>query len=75
MNPTHGGARKGAGRKKSGRKSYLIRMKPEAMGRLRFVADPRPVGEYLEYLTETAVRKSTDGSFDVQPGQTFKVHP
>ena len=50
MKPKHGGARKGAGRKKSGRKSYLIRMKPESMSKLQSRAkdSDRRVGEYLE---------------------------
>lgn len=45
---THGGKRPGSGRKKIGRKSYLIRMKPPAMLRLREKASPTPVGEWLE---------------------------
>ena len=43
-----GGCRKRAGRKPSGRKPYLIRMKPKAMAALKKAAKPKTVGEYLE---------------------------
>lgn len=45
---TRGGYRPGSGRKPSGRKPYLIRMKPKAMKRLKAKAGKLPVGEYLE---------------------------
>ena len=52
---THGGARKGAGRKPVGRKPYLIRLKPEAHGHLKTVADEAgsSVGEVIEAMIET----------------------
>jgi len=44
----HGGPRKGAGRKPSGRKSYTLRMKPTTMRALKSRAKPKPVGEWLD---------------------------
>jgi hypothetical protein len=43
-----GGCRKNSGRKRSGRKPYLIRMKPKTMAALRKAAKPKTVGEYLD---------------------------
>ena len=48
--PKHGGKRKGAGRKKSGRKAYLVRMKPGTMDFLKRAAAGGAVGEYLDKL-------------------------
>ena len=48
--PKHGGKRKGSGRKESGRKPYLVRMKPATMDRLKRDAAGKTVGEYLDYL-------------------------
>ena len=48
----HGGKRKGAGRKESGRKPYLVRMKPATMDGLKRDAGNRTVGEYLDELYE-----------------------
>lgn len=36
---THGGARKGSGRKPTGRKRYEIRMRPETMGEILKIKD------------------------------------
>ena len=47
---THGGARKGAGRKESGRKQYLIRMKPATMEAIKRDAGDKTPGEYLDAL-------------------------
>lgn len=47
---THGGARKGAGRKESGRKPYLIRMKPATMEAIKRDAGDKTPGEYLDAL-------------------------
>jgi hypothetical protein len=44
----HGGARPGSGRKRLGRKAYLVRMKPETMGRLKETAKPLTPGQYLD---------------------------
>lgn len=44
----HGGKRKGAGRKSTGRKAYLVRMRPRTMKALKAVARPKTVGEYLD---------------------------
>ena len=49
---THGGKRKGAGRKESGRKPYLVRMKPATMAGLKRDAGDKTVGEYLDELYE-----------------------
>ena len=49
--PTRGGARKGAGRKPTGRKRYEIQLKPETMDKLKSRAnqlDLAHVGEVLE---------------------------
>ncbi len=43
-----GGKRKGAGRKPSGRKPFLVRMKPATMRVLKREAKPNTVGEYLD---------------------------
>jgi hypothetical protein len=48
--PKHGGKRKGAGRKESGRKPYLVRMKPATMDGLKRDASGKTVGEYLDDL-------------------------
>ena len=40
----------GAGRKPTGRKPCLIRLRPETMLRLRSAARPRTVGEFLDFL-------------------------
>jgi hypothetical protein len=48
MKKTHGGKRKGAGRKATGRRPYLVRMKPTTMKALRRRAKPKTVGEYLD---------------------------
>lgn len=45
---SHGGARKNAGRKPSGRRPYLVRMKPATMQALKSAAKPKTVGEYLD---------------------------
>jgi len=53
--PTHGGSRPNAGRKKTGRKPYLIRMKPKAIRSLKKSAkqsEVETVKEYLEKITE-----------------------
>lgn len=44
----HGGKRKGAGRKPTGRRPYLVRMKPRTMAALKRAAKPKTVGEYLD---------------------------
>lgn len=44
----HGGKRKGAGRKPTGRRPYLVRMKPRTMAVLKRAAKPKTVGEYLD---------------------------
>jgi len=44
----HGGRRKGAGRKATGRRPYLVRMKPGTMRALKRTARPKTVGEYLD---------------------------
>lgn len=44
----HGGKRKGAGRKPSGRRPYLVRMKPATMQAIKRAAKPKTVGEYLD---------------------------
>lgn len=44
----HGGKRKGAGRKPTGRRPYLVRMKPATMRALKATAKPKTVGEYLD---------------------------
>jgi hypothetical protein len=48
--PQHGGARKGAGRPSSGRRPYMIRLKPEIMEGIKTVASEKsaPVGEVIE---------------------------
>lgn len=49
--PTRGGARKGAGRKPTGRKRYEIQLNPQTMERLKSRAnqlDLAHVGEVLE---------------------------
>lgn len=43
-----GGCRKNAGRKKTGRKPFLVRMKPRTMKALRRAAKGQSVGEYLD---------------------------
>lgn len=43
-----GGKRKGAGRKPTGRRPYLVRMKPRTMAVLKRAAKPKTVGEYLD---------------------------
>lgn len=48
--PKHGGKRKGSGRKESGRKPYLVRMKPATMDGLKRDAAGKTVGEYLDEL-------------------------
>jgi hypothetical protein len=51
VKPTkHGGKRKNAGRKQSGRKPYLVRMKPATMDGLKRDAAGKTVGEYLDDL-------------------------
>jgi hypothetical protein len=45
---THGGKRPGSGRKPSGRKPYLIRMKPKTMKALKAKAKAKAVGEWLD---------------------------
>lgn len=45
---THGGKRKGAGRKESGRRPFCVRMKPETYVRLQQLAKGKPIGEYLD---------------------------
>lgn len=44
----HGGKRKGAGRKPTGRRPYLVRMKPRTMAMLKRAAKPKTVGEYMD---------------------------
>ena len=44
----HGGKRKNAGRKLSGRRPYLVRMKPATMAALKRVAKTQTVGAYLD---------------------------
>lgn len=44
----HGGKRKNAGRKPSGRRAYLVRMKPTTMRSLKSAAKPKTVGAYLD---------------------------
>lgn len=53
--PTHGGARAGAGRKRMGdecKKSLTVRISPEALGRLEYLAKANGVskGVYVENL-------------------------
>lgn len=50
---TRGGARRGAGRKPTGKVLYSVRMLPEVMEELRRRAAQRSetVGEYLEHVT------------------------
>lgn len=48
---SHGGKRKGAGRKPSGRRPYLVRMKPATMRAIRAAAKARKLrtpGELLD---------------------------
>jgi len=49
---THGGKRKGAGRKPAGRHPYLVRMKAETMQRLRAQARARGLKTTGELLDE-----------------------
>lgn len=52
--PTHGGARKGAGRPSAGRLAYRVRMKPAAMAALRKQAKAgghAHVGALMEAIT------------------------
>ncbi len=44
----HGGKRKWAGRKPTGRRAYLVRVKPKTMRVIREAAKPKTVGEYLD---------------------------
>ena len=46
----HGGRRKNSGRKESGRKPYLVRMKPATMDNLKRDAAGKTFGEYLDDL-------------------------
>lgn len=45
---THGGKRANSGRKPSGRKAYLIRMKPKTYKALVKAAKPGSVGAWLD---------------------------
>lgn len=58
--PTRGGRRPGSGRKPSGRRPYLIRMKPETMRQLKAQAAVHymRVGEYLDRVYGPIPRKS-----------------
>ncbi len=60
MDAMHGGKRKGAGRKPSGRRPFLVRMKPETYVVLQSKAKGRPVGEYLDarYAPEQYIRRN-----------------
>ena len=46
----HGGRRKGSGRKKLGRKSYTLRMKPEVMALLKVASKGQTVGRFIEKI-------------------------
>ncbi len=58
---THGGKRKGAGRKSSGRKAYTIRMKPKTMSALKSAAKPKSVGKWLDDTCEDGGARSLEG--------------
>lgn len=51
--PTHGGPRPGAGRKPTGRVPVMIRVRPEALKRMKAAAREKkmPLGQWLELRT------------------------